>query len=147
MAALTDSNSQIDAGIYSEDATRRTYARLHGLARGLIAAGFPVIVDAAFLRHAEREIFRALAQEMAVPFVIASLQTDAAVLAERLTQRSSRGNDASEAGMDVFEKLKVAQEPLRDEEKDVSATFINNGDVDALQSDNEGWKSLDARLA
>lgn len=147
LTALADSKSQIDADIYSEDATRRTYARLHELARDLITAGFPVIVDAAFLRHAERESFRALAQEMAVPFVIASLQTDAAVLAERLAQRSSRGNDASEAGISVFQTLQVAQEPLQDHERVAAVTFINNGDVDALRSDNEGWKSLDARLA
>jgi predicted kinase len=147
LAALTDSNSQIDAGLYSEDATRRTYARLHELARGLIAAGFSVIVDAAFLRHAERESFRALAQEMAVPFVIASLQTDAAVLAERLAQRSRRGNDASEAGISVLQKLQVAQEPLLDEELVAAVTFINNGDVDALRYAVEAWKSLDAHLA
>jgi aminoglycoside phosphotransferase family enzyme/predicted kinase len=147
LAALTDSNSQIDAGLYSEDATRRTYARLHELARGLIAAGFSVIVDAAFLRHAERESFRALAQEMAVPFVIASLQTDAAVLAERLAQRSSRGNDASEAGISVMQKLQVVHEPLRDEERVTAVTFINNGDVDEMRSAVEGWKSLDASLA
>ncbi len=147
LAALADSNSQIDAGIYSEDATRRTYARLHELARGLIDAGFSVIVDAAFLRHAERESFRALAQEMAVPFVIASLQTDAAVLAERLAQRSSRGNDASEAGISVMQKLQVVHEPLRDEERVTAVTFINNGDVDEMRSAVEGWKSLDAHLA
>jgi predicted kinase len=147
LAALTDSNSQIDAGLYSEDTTRRTYARLHELARGLIAAGFSVIVDAAFLRHAERASFRALAQEMAVPFVIASLQTDAAVLAERLAQRSRRGNDASEAGISVLQKLQVAQEPLLDEELVDAVTFINNGDVDALRYAVEGWKSLDANLA
>ena len=147
LTALADSNSQIDAGIYSEDATRRTYAHLHELARDVIAAGFPVIVDAAFLRYAERESFRALAQEMAAPFVIAGLQTDAAVLAERLAQRNSRGNDASEADIAVFEKLKVAQEPLRDDELIATVTFINNGDVDALRSAVEGWKSLEAHLA
>jgi aminoglycoside phosphotransferase family enzyme/predicted kinase len=147
LAALADSNSQIDADIYSEDATRRTYARLHELARSLIAAGFPVIVDAAFLRHAERESFRALAREMAAPFVIASLQTDVAVLAERLSQRSSRGNDASEADIAVLQKLQVAQEPLRDQERVAAVTFINNGDVDALRSADEAWKMLDACLA
>lgn len=147
LTALADSKALIEADIYSEDATRRTYARLHELARGLIAAGFPVIVDAAFLRHAERESFRALAREMDTPFVIASLQTDAALLAERLAQRSIRGHDASEAGMTVFEKLKIAQEPLADEELVAAVTFINNGDVAALRSDVEGWKSLDARLA
>jgi len=147
LAALAGSNSQIGAGIYSEDATRRTYAQLGELARIVIAAGFPVIVDAAFLRHEEREHFRALAQEMAVPFVTASLQTDAAVLAQRLAQRSSRGTDASEADVSVLQKLQLAQEPLRDQELSAAVTFINNGDVDALRSADEAWKSLDARLA
>jgi uncharacterized protein len=146
LTALADSNSRIDAGIYSEDATRRTYARLHELARGVITAGFPVIVDAAFLHHEERESFHTLAQEMAVPFVIASIQADAAVLTERLTLRSSSGNDASEADISVFEKLHLAQEPLLNEELISAVTFINNGDVGALQSADEAWKSLDARL-
>ncbi|MCR4303173.1 MAG: AAA family ATPase [Gallionella sp.] len=147
LAALADSESQTGAGIYSADATQRTYARLQDLARGLIAAGFPVIVDAAFLRHGERESFRALAQEMAVPFVIASVQASAAVLAERLEQRSRSGNDASEAGITVMQKLQLAQEPLRGLELSAAVTFTNNGDVDALRYDNEGWKSLDAHLA
>lgn len=147
LIALANSKALIDADIYSEDATRRTYARLHELARGVIAAGFPVIVDAAFLRHDERESFRALAQGMAVPFVIASLQTDAAVLAERLAQRSSRSNDASEADISVLQKLQLVQEPLRNQELIATVTFINNGDVAALRSADEAWKMLDARLA
>lgn len=147
LAALADSRSQTGGGIYSEEATRRTYARLHELARGLIEAGFPVIVDAAFLRHAEREHFRALANEMGAPFIIASVQTDETVLKERLMQRSSRGNDASEAGISVMQKLQLAQEPLHDQELSAAVTFINNSDVDALRSDHQGWKSLDARLA
>jgi predicted kinase len=147
LAALADSNSQIDADIYSEDATRRTYARLHELAHDVLAAGFPVIVDAAFLRHVERESFHALAQEMAVPFVIVSLQTDTAVLAERLVQRSRRGNDASEADVSVMQKLQQVQQPLREKELGATVTFINNGDVDTLRSDIEAWKSLDSHLA
>jgi predicted kinase len=147
LTALADSNSQIDAGIYSKDATHRTYTRLHELARGLIAAGFPVIVDAAFLHHEERETFHALAQELAVPFVIASLHTDAAVLAERLAQRSSRGIDASEAGISVMQKLQLAQEPLRVQELSTAVIFINNDNVDALQSADKAWRSLDAHLA
>ena len=83
---------------------------------------------------------------MGAPFVIASVQADEDVLKERLMQRSSRGNDASEAGISVMQKLQLAQEPLRDQELSAAVTFINNGDVDALRSDNQGWKSLDARL-
>ena len=147
LAALADSSSQTGGGIYSEEATQRTYARLHELARALLAAGFPVIVDAAFLRHAEREQFRALAREMNAPFVIASLQADEAVLKERLAQRRSRADDASEADAAVLHVLKAAQEPLRDEEQAFAVTFTNNGDVDALRSGNQGWELLDVRLA
>lgn len=147
LTALANSKAQIDADIYSEDATRRTYARLHELARDLLAAGFSVIVDAAFVLHAERESFRALAQEMAVPFVIASLQTDTVLLAERLVLRSKRGNDASEAGIAVMQKLLDVQEPLRDQELRATVTFVNNGDVDALRSAQEAWKMLDAHLS
>lgn len=144
LTALADSKGM---DIYSEEATRRTYARLLELARGIIAAGYTVIVDAAFVLHAERESFRRLAQETAAPIVIASVQADEAVLAQRLIQRSSRGNDASEADISVMQKLKVFQEPLGDQELGAAVIFINNGDVDALCSDKEGWKSLDAHFA
>ncbi|MBI3480427.1 MAG: AAA family ATPase [Nitrosomonadales bacterium] len=146
LSPLADSKAQLDADIYSEEATRLTYAHLHKLARGLIAAGFPVIVDAAFVLHAERESFRALANELGIPCVIASLQTDAALLEERLAQRSHRRNDASEADVEVLKKLQVFYEPLSGEELDAAVTFINNGDVAALRAAEETWKSLDARL-
>ena len=145
--ALADSRSQTGTGIYSEQATRRTYTRLHELAHDLLAAGFPVIVDAAFLRHAERESFRMLAWEMAVPFVIASLQADEAVLAQRLAQRLSRADDASEANASVLRTLQAAQEPLQDEELAAAVSFVNNSNTDALRTAAVSWVSLEARLA
>jgi aminoglycoside phosphotransferase family enzyme/predicted kinase len=147
MTALADSKALFDADIYSEDATRRTYARLQELARGIITAGFTVIVDAAFILRSEREIFRALSHELDVPFAIACVQTDAALLAERLALRSSKGNDASEADVAVLKKLQVFQEPLRGEELSSTVTFINNRDIDALRSEEEAWETLEARLA
>ncbi len=146
LAALADSRSQTGAGIYSEEATRRTYAHLHELAHGLLAAGFPVIADAAFLRHAERESFRSLAREMDAPFVIASLQTDEAVLKKRLAQRLRRADDASEASASVLRALQETQEPLLNEEQTFAVTFINNGDTDVLQKAVDAWGSLDVRL-
>lgn len=145
--ALADSRSRIGGGIYGAEATQRTYARLHELARGLLAAGFPVIVDAAFLRHAERESFRELAREMNTPFVIASVQADAAVLAERLAQRRRRADDASEADAAVLHVLRAAQEPLADEEQACAVTFLNDGDAEALREAGEAWGLLDTRLA
>ena len=145
--ALADSRSQTGGGIYGEEATQRTYARLHELARGLLAAGFPVIVDAAFLRHAERESFRALAKEMNVPFVIASVQADEAVLKERLALRRSRADDASEADAAVLHALQAAQEPLQEEELGAAVVFANDGDADMLRMAGEPWELLEARLA
>jgi predicted kinase len=145
--ALADSRSQTGTGIYSEQATRRTYTRLHELAHDLLAAGFPVIVDAAFLRHTEREQFRTLAREMSVPFVITSLQADETVLAQRLAQRLNRADDASEANAGVLSTLQAAQEPLQDEEFSAVVSFTNNGDIDALRTVGEPWRLLEARLA
>jgi aminoglycoside phosphotransferase family enzyme/predicted kinase len=144
---LADSKVHIDVDIYSKEATLRTYALLRELAHGIITAGFTVIVDAAFVLHAERKSFHALAQELDVPFVIASLQTDLDVMEERLRQRSNLGNDASEADIQVLLKLQLALAPLLDEELANTVTFSNNNDVAALRSDGKGWKSLDARLA
>lgn len=144
--ALANSRSQPGGGIYGEEATQRTYARLNELARGLLVAGFPVVVDAAFLRHAERESFRALTKEMNVPFVIASVQTDEAVLMERLALRRSRADDASEADAAVLHALQAAQEPLNDEERSLAVAFVNNRNVDKLRTVEEAWKLLEARL-
>ena len=66
---------------------------------------------------------------------------------EQLAQRRSRADDASEADVEVLRTLQAAQEPLRDKEQASAVTFTNNGDVDALRSDNQGWELLDVRLA
>ena len=101
LAALADSGSAQDAGIYTAEATTRTYARLRMLSRALLAEGWPVIVDAAFLRRAERAEFRALAEELGVGFAI--LHTDAP--RDELRRRiAARRGDASEATVEVLER-------------------------------------------
>ena len=62
LAPLADSRAaRPDGDLYAEAATEATYARLNALARQALTAGWPVIVDAAFLRRDQREAFRALA--------------------------------------------------------------------------------------
>jgi len=146
LTPLADSKAQTGADIYSEKATQRTYARLQELAHSVLAAGFPVIVDAAFILHSERDRFRALAKELDVPFVIASVQSNATLLAERLALRSRQRNDASEADLTVLKKLQEFHEPLNSEELNTAVTFVNDGNIAALQSADEAWKSLEAYL-
>lgn len=132
-------NSREHAGdIYSPEATRRTYSRLLELARGILTAGFSVIVDAAFLMQEERETFRRLAQSMSVPFAIASLHAGDSTLRERLRQRR---NDASEADAAVLEKLEAAQQILSEPELSCTVGFTTEEAPDS-EANTQAWARL-----
>ncbi len=141
--ALASSRSGAD--IYSHEATRRTYARLHDLARIALAAGFPVIVDAAFLRHGERAHFCRLAAELHVPFAIASLQAPHDVLESRLIQRQAQAQDASEADAGVLSMLRAVAEPIAPDEQASNVEFFSDGDAHAFGRP-EDWAHLLALL-
>ena len=106
--------------VYSTDATRRTYARLHEAATLALGAGWPVIVDAAFLRAAERDAFHQLARRLGVPFAILDCRADPALLRTRVAARQRRGDDASEADVAVLERQFAWCEPLGSDERAAS---------------------------
>lgn len=146
LAPLADS-SHIGSNMYAADATRRTYARLHELARELLMAGFAVIVDAAFLKREERERFRELARELAAPFAIASMRANKTTLYARIARRRKQACDASEADITVLEALWAEQEPLLPHELACAVEFINDEDSNAEAADALVWGSLDKLLA
>ncbi|MDX8399081.1 MAG: AAA family ATPase [Gallionellaceae bacterium] len=104
--------SKPEQDIYTPEATQRTFAHLLSTTRTLLNAGHSVIVDAAFLKHSERKMFKALASELEVTFAIASMQADTATLRARIIQRQHNAKDASEAGLEVLNMLSKVQEPL-----------------------------------
>ena len=109
LAARDSSRSPPDGGIYTVEATARTYARLLDLARDLLAAGWPVIVDAAFLKRAERDCFAALAAGLGAGFNILACEARPDELRRRLLARSG---DASEATVDILDRQLAWFEPL-----------------------------------
>ncbi|MBI5792030.1 MAG: AAA family ATPase [Rhodocyclales bacterium] len=109
LAAQDSSHSTPDGGIYTQEATARTYARLLALARDLLHAGWPVIVDAAFLKRAERDSFAELAAELGLGFSILATEAAPEELRRRLLARSG---DASEASVDVLDRQLEWFEPL-----------------------------------
>jgi aminoglycoside phosphotransferase family enzyme/predicted kinase len=113
LPALADSRTS-GIAIYTPDATRRTYGRLFALAEPALRAGWPVVLDAAFLRRAERDQAQALAHALQVPFSILECVAPEDVMRQRLQLR--RG-DASEANAAVLEQLTAAAEPLAEEER------------------------------
>jgi uncharacterized protein len=118
------------AEIYSQEATRRTFARLAACARTALQAGYPVIVDAAFLRREERLVFRALAAELRVPFSILECRAPEALLRHRVTARESLGNDASEATLAVLERQLATHEPLVQDERAFALEVATDEPVD-----------------
>lgn len=97
------SGSPIGGGLYTPEAGAATYQRLAQLTRVILDAGYGVIIDAAFLKRAERDVFRALAAEAKVPLVILDMQAPVAVLRERVAARERAGQDVSEAGVAVLD--------------------------------------------
>jgi aminoglycoside phosphotransferase family enzyme/predicted kinase len=87
-------------GLYTREATQRTYDHLAGLARTALAAGLPVVLDAAFLGHPRRLEFRRLAEAAGARPVVLRCEADPAVLRQRVAQRTG---DPSDAGIEVLE--------------------------------------------
>jgi aminoglycoside phosphotransferase family enzyme/predicted kinase len=120
--------------VYTADATQRTFDRLADGARDALRAGWPVIVDAAFLRRAERQRFKALAAELGVPFAILHCHAAESVLRARVAARHAAGNDASEADVAVLQRQLDHHEPLGDDERAIALTVATDAavDLDAL---------------
>ena len=108
LGMLEDSRAR-GLNLYDADATTRTYEHLFGTARIALQACYPVILDAAFLRRAERAQALALARTLGVRFSIIDCKAPLPVLRERLLAR--RG-DSSEADLPVLERLRTTAEPL-----------------------------------
>lgn len=118
--ARAKSRSAVTAGIYTEQASQQTYARLVELAEVILTAGFPVIVDATFLQQQQRETLWQLARQLKVPFVILDFPLSEKELFRRIELRSCRAGEVSEANVSVLEQqLKMAQ-PLTGAEQQVT---------------------------
>ena len=116
MAPGAASASAPGAGLYTRRENERTYERLAELACHALAAGYPVVVDAAFLERERRDAFRALASAVGVPFAIASCEAPLAVLHARVEARKRSGAGASEAGPDVLDFQLAGRSPLASDE-------------------------------
>ena len=108
--------SPTDGGIYTPDASGRTYDRLRELAAMILGCGYDVLVDATFLRRDQRRVFRELAAAQGAGFALLVMKAPIEVLRERVASRQATGADASEAGLAVLERQLRTQEALEAEE-------------------------------
>lgn len=129
--------------IYTEQATIDTFESLWHRAREALQAGYPVIVDAAFLQREERRRFQALAAELRVPFSVLDCTASPDTLRHRLTARAASGADASEADVAVLERQLATRQPLGSDERAFTIEVSTEGtvDMDALVAD---WQAAAA---
>jgi aminoglycoside phosphotransferase family enzyme/predicted kinase len=112
LSPLARTGSAVGAGVYAPQLGRRTYAALAASAERLLRAGFHAIVDAAFLRRADRAHFRQVAAASAAGFAILDCRASVTELKRRVLARERAGRDASEANLAVLASQLATHEPL-----------------------------------
>lgn len=123
LSAGDRSASALAQGLYEPAMTARTYTVLQALAAAILRAGWPVIVDAAFLRAEQRAPFFALAEGLNAPVTLLHFDAPAGILKERISRRLREGADASEADLGVLRHQIDHCEPLTPAERSHAIEF------------------------
>ena len=100
--------------IYSPEMTKQVYKTLFHLAKDVLNAGFPVILDASFSKEAFRQGVRELAQVLKYPYYFLHLQCDEDILKQRLAERQEKGHDISDGHLALFSAFKQTFDLLKD---------------------------------
>ncbi len=137
-----DTQSKVNAGIYSSQSSKKTYKRLEELSRLILSVGYTVIVDACFLNQAQRHEFYILASDLKVPFIILEFQATEEVLRQRLLVRAKHRQEPSEADLEVLNYQLNTHKPLIEEEQEYTMIINTEEEVKI----NELVKAIDTRM-
>ena len=140
LGALENSHERVHGGIYDAATTKRTYSRLAEIAQVALRAGWPVVVDAAFLHRSERAEFAGLADSLGVPFTVLDCSAESSVLRRRLEQRQAAASDPSEADVAVLDRLAGMDEPLAESERG-GAVFVGAAEAASPTALAQRWLS------
>jgi aminoglycoside phosphotransferase family enzyme/predicted kinase len=133
--------THLSAGAYSDAAIERIYERLLAAAATVIDSGYTAIVDATFLREADRAAFVSLAARRGVRIAILDFTASPATLAARVAARAARGNDPSDADTAVLAQQLEHADALTDAETAIAIRFDTDCDAAAYES-REFWAPL-----
>lgn len=138
--APLERSTALGMDIYTAEATNDTFDSLCCRAREALQAGYPVIVDAAFLRRSERRRFQALAAELRVPFSILACTASPDTLRQRVSARASARTDASEADVGVLERQLATHQRLEADEQAFTIHVATDEPVD-VESLDRRWRA------
>ncbi len=133
LGELARSGSKVGAGLYASRASDEVYGDLARAAEDVILGGYTAVVDATFLRRAQRARFAALAQRLGVPLHLACCEAPPAVLRARVAARGRGGLDPSEADESVLDWQRAHLEAPGPEEG-IDVIRIDTAGLGALES-------------
>ena len=97
--------------LYSTEASAETYQRLLRLAQQSLRSGYTTIVDAAFLKEAQRKPFITWAKNINCPVVTLRTHADESILRQRILKRHAESGNVSDATPSVLESQIAKYEP------------------------------------
>ncbi len=109
--------SGLGEGLYSPEMNSKTYAHLLQSASMILDSGHSLVVDATFLNISDRQVYADLAAKKNVKFAILNFQATIPQLEQNILQRNKRGDDASDAGIEVLHRQLKMFDSLLTEEK------------------------------
>jgi aminoglycoside phosphotransferase family enzyme/predicted kinase len=101
-------------GIYSQNMTEKTYAKIAREAEKQILAGEGAIIDATFGQKANREKIIRLAEKHAIPLVLIHCVASPETTKKRLAQREAEGQDVSDGRWEIYLKQKTEFQPINE---------------------------------
>jgi aminoglycoside phosphotransferase family enzyme/predicted kinase len=114
LAGLPETEHHYDepsSGIYSPEFDRKTYGAILEQSRELLKGGNSVILDAAFLKHSERERAVTMAQESGANYMIAECRLSPELTQKRLLQRLKEVS-ASDGRWEIYQRQSNWFEPV-----------------------------------
>lgn len=111
-ADVVRSHPRPQEGLYSRQAAARVYEHLSRCATDTLAGGYTTIVDATFLRQADRAYFGHFAAQLGIKICLVRCQAPPDVLRARVEKRYREGQDPSEADVAVLEWQELHSEPV-----------------------------------
>jgi predicted kinase len=130
LAATAQTDSALEQGIYTAEATDSTYRRMQQIAQTIIDANFTVILDATFLQQSRRRQMLETQTGTACKKIIINCEAPAAELRKRIIERE---DDPSEANLEVLEQQLLSRQPI-DADDAALAEIIDIG-IDGINAE------------
>lgn len=118
------------SGIYAPSVSARTYSTMFERARALLERGEDVVLDATFMRRADRAQALALASETGAAFACLECIAPEATIVERLIARESDLFEVSDARVDTFRRQQLSFEPVTELPERMHVVVDMSCDVD-----------------